>query len=901
MTTGRDPLRDRWPEVDALFTAALDLPPDERRRYIEVESGADADLVAVVLRLLRAEQDSQGLFEAPGHTASQAFIEDLAGRAAATRRIGPYTVIREIGRGGMGTVFLAERAGDGFHQQAAIKVLRRGVDTDDVLRRFVTERRILASLSHPNIARLYDGGATDDGRPYLAMEFVEGERITTYSDRHTLAVRERLQLLLEVADAVRAAHAKLVVHRDLKPSNILVTADRRVKLLDFGIAKLLDADDGPARTRTGSFLLTPDHASPEQLRGDPVTTATDVYQLGVLLFLLLTGQPPYRAEADSAAGLKELADRIQIPRLSAMVVAGPDTAIAAARRTTPGHLRRTLAGDLDTIVRRALQAEPERRYASVEELAGDLRRFLDGRPIAARPDTVGYRTRMFLRRHPWVAPAAVVVIGFAVIYGVTLARHTAELERERNAATAQAERAQEVQRFMVDLFASADPYAPADPKLGRQITVVEALDLGVDRLKTSLADRPVIRAAILSAISSVYQDLGVFDRALPLRDEALALQRAQGGPASRDVRDSLGALAAIRTGLGELDVAGELDERRLALALDAEPVDVAEVADARQELGRHLVSVSRPEEASAHFLAVMAMVDEEAVPPAKVAEATRALADVQRMTGHLEESETTARRALALTDAALGASSAAGAFARGTLAQTLGRLGRVEEADALFQSAVDTLERTLGPDNDYRLKTLSNLSVLRLNSGNLAGAEALLRQIVEISERVLGPRHPSVGDYLQNHATVLVRMGRLDEARAIYERVADIYQEVHDADNYIRALPLLSLSGIHLTQGHPRSAERTARAALGILDATLPAGDFVTAVAACRVGRALAAQMRPDDAVEFFDRSTPPLVEKATVPEYRTECLEAAAAFYLARGDSTKAAALEAALGGSGG
>jgi len=888
----------RWHAIDRLFDAALAHPPEERSAFVAAAAGGDGELVGAVETLLRAEAESTGRYEAPALSMAEVFTAATSEHEGAPAAIGPYRIDRELGRGGMGTVFLAERDGDGFRQRVALKVLRRGMDTDDLLRRFVTERRILAALAHPNIARLYDGGATGDGRPYLAMEYVDGEPVTAHCDARRATLRRRLELVLEVAGAVSAAHARLVVHRDLKPSNILVTADGHVKLLDFGIAKLLDPGEGDAgHTRTGQFLLTPDHASPEQLRGEPVTTATDVYQLGVLLFELLTGRAPYAAPAPSADALAALAGRLEVPKPSTVVTSGTDARqLAAARATTPSHLRRALAGDLDTIIGAATHAEPGRRYASVEALAGDIRRFLDGRPISARPDTLGYRARTFLRRRPWVAPAAVVAAAFAAIYAITQVRHTAALEAERNEATAQAARAQEVQRFMVDLFASADPYTPADAAQGRRITVIEALDLGTERLKGTLTERPVVRASILSAIARVYQNLGAHDRALPLLEEAMALQTAVHGPESREVRDSLTGLAVIRAEGGDPDAAGALHERRLALAEAARPGDPAEIADARVRLGRHLMDRSQFEAAEALFTRVLAE-PASGLPPVVRIEATRALADSLRFRGQAQASEQPARDALALADAALGPSSVAAALARGTLAQTLGALGQVDEANRLFAAAIDTLEVTLGATHTHRLATMSNLSVLRMTVNDFAGAEALLAELVTVGERVHGPRHPAVAGYLQNLATTQLRLGRLADARERYERAATIYRETLGRDNYRRALPLLSLSGLHLTEQRAGAAEAAAREALDVLRTALPAGHAITAVADCRLARALVALGRPDSAAPAFARAIAPLKSASSVPEYRRECLDAAAVFYRSRGNGAEAARLRATLG----
>ena len=627
--------------------------------------------------LLEVEQDSAGQLETPEAGLSRRFVEELAQKPP-SRQIGRYTLVREIGRGGMGSVYLAEHEGDGFRHQVAIKVLRRGVDTEDVLARFVNERRILATLTHPNIAQLHDGGATEDGQPYLVMELVDGETIAAYCDRNRLSVRERLKLVLEVIEAVQAAHAKLVIHRDLKPSNILVTQEGHVKLLDFGIAKLLDPEADAALTRTGAYLLTPDHASPEQLRGEPVTTATDVYQLGLLLFRLLTGATPFRTGVSVAARLEELANRIDVPRPSVTVSAAGDLPeVAEVRSTHPSLLRRTLAGDLDTIVCKALQTEPEMRYSSVERLGEDIRRYLAGAPISARPATLAYRTRMFARRNPWaIAAATVLAIAIALCSSCFRFATPTRSRLERNAAQMEAERAQEVQRFLVDLFASANPYRPADPDVGRQITVVEALDIGAERVEASLGESPEVRATILSTVSGAYQDLGAFERALPLREEALELQRSLYGSASRPVRDSLGNLATIRSEIGDRDAASELHERRLELALAAEPADVTEIADARTRLGLHLWTLTEAEEAEKHLLAAVDLAAGADVMPETVAESTRALATVQRALDRLELSEKTARRAIELAQSTFGEESTDAALAQATLAATLSTMGR---------------------------------------------------------------------------------------------------------------------------------------------------------------------------------------------------------------------------------
>ncbi len=899
MTSDTDSMWSRWEEVDRLFNAALDRPAAERRSFVESECGGDSELLESVLRLLEIEASSDDRLEVPGSGLSQAFIENLGDGTETPRQIDRYTLLRELGRGGMGTVYLAEHEGEDFRQQVALKVLRRGLDTEDILQRFVTERQILAKLSHPNIARLYDGGATPNGRPYLVMEYVEGEPITEYCDRKRLDIRQRLNLALQVADAVNAAHANLIVHRDLKPSNILVTAEGHVKLLDFGIAKMLDPEAGGVHTRTGSYLLTPDHASPEQLKGEPITTATDVYQLGVLLFRLLTGQRPFPARRGSALELRELAERSDIPKPSTTIVSADEaSAIADNRATSPARLRKALRGDLDTIVGKALAADPTRRYSSTANLAEEIRRYLDGRTISARPDTFGYQARRFLHRYPWVAPVVVAAIAGLVIYVATLIRYTNRLEAERNTAQTEAARAEEVQQFLVDLFASANPFVPADTVRGRRITVVEALDLGVERLGTSLEERPEARASILSAIAGVYQDLGIYERALPLREETLELQRSLYGTSSRPTRESLGRLASIHSGLGELDLATELFERWLEFALAAEPFDVAEIADARTRFGRHLFELSRTEAAEEQLRSAVALAADGDVPPLIEVEATRSLADTQRLRGNFAESERSALRAVELADDHFGAASTPSALARATLATTYSGMGRREEADVVFRAAIEDLERTLGADHLHRLTTMTNYAVLKSSLGEWASAEKVLAEVVAIGERVYGEDHPQVADILQNYAGSMMRQGRFDEAIPIYERAAQIYRERVPEDNFVRALPLVSLADIYLTKSQSLDAERTTREAISILETALPEGHFVTAVAHCRLGRALVQQNRLSEAEPHFARSLDPIFEATIYPDYRRACLSSAAEFYRSRGNDELVSTIETVLAG---
>jgi eukaryotic-like serine/threonine-protein kinase len=401
-----------WAEVKRLFHAALDLPGPDRLPYVRREAAGNDTVLREVESLLAAEAESTGLLDAGA--ADYLPVTEIG------RRIGPYQIVDEIGAGGMGAVYLAERTGE-FRQRVALKLIRPGMDSGMFVSRFHRERQILAALDHPNIARLLDGGAADDGRPYFVMEHVAGKPLHDWCAQHAVSTEQRLRLFLDVCAAVEYAHRRLVVHRDLKPANILVTDDGTVKLLDFGIAKLLGSETAAetvALTEMGGHLMTPEYASPEQVRGLPVTTATDIYSLGVILFELLAGRLPYAFETRSPAEVER-------------VVATTDPPSPSAVAAQPAMARR-LTGDLDVIVLKALEKEPERRYHSVEQFGADIRRHLEGAPILARPQTWRYRSGRFIRRNR-IAVAAAVLVALSLTGGLAAALWQAHIARQQRA------------------------------------------------------------------------------------------------------------------------------------------------------------------------------------------------------------------------------------------------------------------------------------------------------------------------------------------------------------------------------------------------------------------------------------------------------------------------------------
>lgn len=455
-------VEDRWDRVRALFDQALEQDPGQRVDFIATSAGGDEALRQDVLSLLAAHETTDTLLDVPALQVLAEVPAEGPQVSMAGRRIGPYRLEEEIGRGGMGTVYRAVRVEGEFDQVVAIKILPLGFGRSTILHRFRSERQILARLNHPNIARLLDGGTTQEGLPYFVMEFVQGRRIDRYADEERLSIEQRLDLFLTVCSAVQAAHQSLVVHRDLKPSNILVTAEGTPKLLDFGIAKVLDplSADEAELTMTALRPMTPDYASPEHIRGDPVTTASDVYSLGVVLYDLLTGRRPYQLTGQSASQVERTVER-RVPVRPSVAISGPSrdgdmpgpVELAFRRGTTPDRLRRRLSGDLDNIVLMALRKEPERRYGSALRFADDIRLHLEGHPVSARSPTVAYRFGKFARRH-WPSMISAVLMVLSMAAGFGAARWQAG---QAASATAVAERrADEIQTLASALVGDID-------------------------------------------------------------------------------------------------------------------------------------------------------------------------------------------------------------------------------------------------------------------------------------------------------------------------------------------------------------------------------------------------------------------------------------------------------------
>jgi len=880
LSGNRKAIWDRWDDIDHLFEAALDLPTEERSRFLEEHCAGDSELLDTVRGLLQTAVESDGRLEEPGAEASEEFAQILTSQTPSGRKIGRYSIVRELGRGGMGTVYLAEYEGEGFRQSVALKILRRGLDTEDVLRRFSTERRILASLSHPNIARLYDGGATPNGRPYLAMEYVEGEPITDYCDQHHLGVRDRLELALEVAEAVKAAHTNLIVHRDLKPSNILVTAEGHVKLLDFGIAKLLDPADGEGFTRTGSYVLTPDHASPEQLRGDPITTATDVYQLGVLLFRLLTGKRPYPAKEGSPLELREIADRIEIARPSACIATAVDVReIARARRTTPAQLTRQLKGDLDNIVLKALEKNPADRYATIDQLSEDIRRHFEGLPVRAHSASLGYRARKFARRHR-VALVTTVLAVLSLLTAVT------GVIWQARKASIEGRRAQQVADLLSGLFTDANPYTGRD----REMTVLELIDRGRQGLGTELSDDPELAARLFGLLGRAYEGQGHYDASVDMQRTALARRRELYGDHDPRVAESALDLARTQIKRGGYDEAGPHLEEALRIYTDELGGNSREVSDVLTQIGT-LELVKGEYGEARKYLEEALRIDQKLSSEldSHAIDILNGLAVALEHLGNVDESRRLQRQALDLATRSFGADHPTTVAMMNDLALHLHVDGEYEESERLYRQAYEIQQTKLGADQAMSIELANNLGKLLIDEGNFSAAEVFVERAVALSRKYLdedhfsrigaevnqatlwretgryeaagemyrdcldrlrdlvGNEHYSIGRVLAHMGVNYHAMGELELAQSAFDEALELQKKLPTRKLYV-AETLLGLGELQSDRGDLAQAETSLRQALATLEPAMPAGDRQVAEARMELGAVLLQLDRVDEA-----------------------------------------------------
>jgi eukaryotic-like serine/threonine-protein kinase len=796
---------ERWRLVNEIFHEADGLAPDERGAFLGMACAGDAELRREVEELLGSLGETRGnkLFSTIIAEEAESLLDDGGGEAAALdRRVGSYRLTELIGRGGMAEVYRAVRDDDEFQQEVAVKLVRGGMLSSFMLSRFRHERQILASLEHPNIARLFDGGTTEDGQPYFVMELIEGRPVNEYCEQERLTVRARLELFRKVCAAVQHAHSNLVVHRDLKPSNILVTKDGAPKLLDFGIAKLLNPKTSQAATTVAQTLpavrlMTPDYASPEQVRGDPVTTATDVYSLGAVLYELLTGEKPHRFKDHTLAEIERVICEGEVARPSE----------AAARRPgAPPRLRRELAGDLDNIVLTAMRKEPERRYASAEQLSEDVRRHLEGRPVRARQDTLGYRAGKFVRRHRAGVAAASAAVVLLVAFAAMMTAQAARVARERDRANALA-------GFLVRLFEVSDP----GEARGNSITARELLDRGAVRIRNELRDQPEGQAALLDTMGSVYRKLGLYDSALPLAEEALRVRREVYGGLHPEVAESLSHLAEVYHARGDFKAAEPLYREALDMRRRLFGGEHADVAASLNALGLFLKDKGEYPEAEALLREALDTRRRLfGVEHPAVAESLNELGVLLKKRGDFKAAEPLYREALTIRARTLGEDHPAVAETTNNLATLLDSAERYAEAEPLARQALALYRRVLGPEHPHVAVSLSNLGGLLKRRGDMDGAEAHYREALAMMRKLNGAEHPEVAIAINNLGSLMRDRGDYGEAERLFREALDMRRRVLPPSHPSMATGLQNLASTLILKGDARSAEPLLREAVEV-------------------------------------------------------------------------------------
>ena len=905
--------RETWQRLERLLDAGLDVPLEEREAWLQ-EACSDADLRERLRALLAANDRQAGPLDESAEALARAFLDDEpppdpsrtpSDAIVPLTEVPPWRIVREIGEGGMGRVYLAERADGQFDQQVALKVVRPGKDGEAIRERFLQERQILASLQHPNIAGLVDGGLTPDGRPFFAMEYVEGRPVTAFAEEHSLSVSERVDLFRRVCEAVAYAQQRLVVHRDLKPSNVLVTADRQVKLLDFGIAKILgDREEAPL-TQVGSWLLTPEYAAPEQLRGDAVTTATDVYALGGVLHELLTGQRPRTASAGAARARPEsppaTSDRSPLP----------------------------VARDLTNIIAKARAEEPERRYPTAEALGEDLRRWREGLPVVARAPSAAYRLSKFIARHAVAVGGAVAVV-IALIAGLVTTTWQAQ-RAERQAARAEA-----VRDFLIALFEEADPNAAQ----GEDPPVSEILQRGVARIDEELAGDPELQSEMLSVLGELQLKRGAYAsaeelhlRALEVRGRnfgenhplvvksqlelggvyywqtryalaesiftvALATERGRRPADDAALARCVSNLASAKNALGNEDEAEplykeaiDLDRRHYGARHLEVAADLNNYAAYLGELGRYAEADSIYREVleirregygdshteialtlhnRGHTLRMMgkqaeaeAMLGEAAAmrqklyggPHPRLAATLRELGSAVMAQGRHAEAESLFVASLEMTRVLVGEVHADVASCINDLAVVAFLKGDLRRSKERFAESLAIFEQLLPPDHPTVLTIRTNLGRVALESGDLDSAERVYAQALAQLRTRYGENHPRVAEMWIGTGSVRAARGRWPESMDAYGRAVNIYVEVHGEEHIDVAMARSFLARSLGEVGRYADAERLLRQSLARYEPDLPPTHGRVLDAKMRLGRVLTQVGRADEALPLLEEA----------------------------------------------
>ena len=806
---------ERWKHIQTLFEKALELNQSRIENFLKTECGDDNELYNEVMSLLESDEKEHSIF-----SGSAADFINFDGTSLDGKIFGNYRAIKQIGTGGMGAVYLAERADGVFEQKVALKIVKPGMNSQEIIARFEAERQILARLQHPNIARLLDGGISEIGLPYFTMEYVAGMPITEYCDEKNLTIEQRLKLFRKVCEAVLYAHQNLVIHRDLKPSNIMVEEDGTVKLLDFGIAKVFEEEDNQeALTRTGMRIMTPEYASPEQVKGEPVSTATDIYSLGLILYQLLSGCPPYEIKSSSALEMEKVICLTEPQKPSTMITKVPysetdsDSKITSEyitkkRSTNLVKLRKLISGDLDNICLMAIRKEPQRRYSSIAQLIADLDNHLNGLPVVARKSTAAYRSKKFIQRHKTgvlVVSLAIFAIAFVTIY------YTIRLAGERDKARLEAEKSKKVAEFLTSIFNVSDP----EYSRGETITARELLDNGVKKIQNELSGQPQVLANMLGVTGNVYKSLGLYKTALTLLNKAYILDDSLLGINSPETVKNLNDLANLNFAMGNYDTAIEKLNKVIEIRKKIFGEQSPETAGSMNDLAMVLREKGKYDEAEKLLTSALLIREKKlSENSSDVAESINNLALIKQDKGEYEEAKKLFEKSLSIKEKLYGKIHPSVTETIGNLAYLLQAMGNYEEASKLFNQTLNIDKKLFGDLHPTISTDLYNLASNEALMGDLGGAEKLYSEILELDKKLLGKNHPYIALDLNNLAGIYSDKGEYEKAEKLYKESLKLNKKIYGKKHPEVATSLSNLGVLYQRWGKLSLAEPLLESAL---------------------------------------------------------------------------------------
>ncbi len=853
-----------WNRIEQLWDEVLELPQRERSDFIARIEASEPEVAGHIRELMEALDESEGFLEQPIQESSTALFRKMnqemhdSGEANGSRlidrQLGSYRILSKIADGGMSSVYLAERADGVFDQKVAIKLMRLGIETPEAEARFYNERQILASLNHPNIAQILDGGVYEDGTPYLVMEYIDGLPLDEYCRKHDLNIDERIRLFLTACDAVRYAHQNLVIHRDLKPNNIFVSKDGHVKLLDFGIAKILEDQQSADITRTSQNFLSVDFSAPEQVNNQKITTSTDLYSLGVTLYLLLTDSKPYKLTGASLSEIEQVITSQTVTRPSKKVLqeAGSDDDVSIVK----SHYKK-LKGDLDNIILKALEKESRHRYRTVDELTADLNNYLNNKPVSARRATRVYYLKKFIERNILLVASTLLIVTLLILSTFISIRQANIAAAERDRAQQEATKSEEVAGFLQDLFETGDPFGD-----GEDITLAEVIDRGAERITEELSDQPEVQAELMRVIGNVYHSLGNYTAASGLLEQSVEIHETLYESDDPGVAIALNDLGSFLRDKGELERAEALQRRVLSIRrdnLDDESIALAEtlnnLAAVLYDSDQYRQSLPYYEEALEIF---RANYDED---HPHLAAVTNNLANVYYEFNDFDRAQELYRETLEMDRHLYGDEHPYVATSLNNLGRALTDIGKTEEADSVLTLAKKLRINSLGESHPYVAQSYFNLAILKNVEGNYATADSFYTKALQIRRKELGETHPRVATAINGLALMHQERGDLNLAISYFEEAIGILENHSGSQKVTLANLKVNYANTLRRTGDLTASEQLLDEAITSLRNAYENEHADIANALKSLGRTRLAQTAPEEALALF-KEADAIIEK---------------------------------------